>query len=427
MKKIVTLVLAALLVAAMGVQMVFAEDVSPGQDISVTGFEDKSGNVQSDGWNNEDYKVNASYSGTARTYVERTYISDDDGMVHIVFKTGVNLTSDKDLTGTIRITEKRGSRDVYTLTLQEGDLTLIKPMDVNMYSTGSKTFAVPSLYSEMRVRFVEETTGEKNGTLSTDLFDMNGEPVAYYEGKIYEQPSLYLYATQRDIIDIIKKYEDATLRFVRFPANPSFEIPGKLTILMEEEEYLYQIGDNNKLTQVKATYDPDQGGYTIATGTLGSYVISDVKLSGAAAGSSSSAPTSSSSVAPPASSSKPASSSSVAPPASSSKPVTSSSSVAPPPSSSSSVAESISSSESSSESSEPESSEPVSSEPESSEPESSSSSAPVVKPEEDEGSFPTMTVVIVLVVVLLGGVAAYFIIAKKGGKKGGKNYDSWDD
>ncbi|HWP50743.1 MAG TPA: hypothetical protein VN626_03490 [Clostridia bacterium] len=61
----------------------------------------------------------------------------------------------------------------------------------------------------------------------------------------------------------------------------------KLIIEADNGSYLYQIGNNNKLTNKSSTYDEDEDAFVIETNVLGKYVVSDEKLSTASTSSSS--------------------------------------------------------------------------------------------------------------------------------------------
>lgn len=61
---------------------------------------------------------------------------------------------------------------------------------------------------------------------------------------------------------------------------------GKLIIDADNGDYLYKIGNSNKLTNMTSTYDEDERAFVIETNVLGKYVVSDEKLSTSGASSS---------------------------------------------------------------------------------------------------------------------------------------------
>lgn len=418
MKKLASAILAAAMLLSLSAQMAFAStDSGPwsnGESFQVYDFEDKDGNlVGDDGYTNEDYSLSFSSSSRGKKYVT-WYIDDDSNAVYIKVKPGATITETTNVTGKMTIIDKQ-ARERYTATV---DFTLKPAPDIPIVETDYREFELGG-YFMGKTRF-RTTDKESIGTLYARFeSEKTSDTVAYFQVKIVDQPSLFLGHNEDVLVDVMRKYPDANMRFLTWDATPKFDMTGTLGIIMERDEYLYKRSSDNVLTQVSGTYNEDRGTFDFKTDTLGAYVISDVKLSGAAAA----APSSSSvaAVAPPASSSKPAASSvAPAPPASSS--------VAPPPASSITPAPSSSTSSepASSESSEPASSE-ASSEPtpEVSQPEPPASSSVATEPEEQEGGFPVVPVAVGAGVVVLGGLVAFFVLRGRGGSK--KHFDSWDD
>lgn len=349
-------------------------------------------------------------------YIDRVYFDDGDDYVTIVFKDDIDVSSEKDIIGSLQIRDRDAKR-TYVCEIEEGDLILGIMDKVNMETDGDREFSLPWDYQTNKVKFVSED-GEDYGTFNANFNTETGEKIAYFTTKIVEQSPLYLGYNQNDNMTLVKKYSDADLRFITWSANPTFDITGKLGIYMEPEEFIYGVKDDNTLYRLGGTYDSKTGAYVISTATLGSYVISDKQLvtSGSSSGSSTSTST--------------------APSSSSTAPAPSSSSTAPAPSSSSSVAPAPSSSEASSDSSSSEESatsdssssevvESSSSEAESSEPESEATD---VEAEEDKGGFPLVPVLIgVLVVVVIICVAVVVLGNRGSGRSKKKKFDDWDD
>jgi hypothetical protein len=358
-------------------------------------------------------------------YIDRVYFDDGDDYVTIVFKDDIDVSSEKDIIGSLRIRDSDAKR-TYVCEIEEGDLILGVMEKVNMETDGDREFSLPWDYQTNKVKFVSED-GEDYGTFTANFNTDSGKKIAYFSTKIVEQSPLYLGYNQNANMTLVKKYSNANLRFITWSANPTFDITGKLGIYMEPEEFIYGVKDDNTLYRLGGTYDTKTGAYVISTATLGSYVISNKQLvtsgSSSGSGTSTSTPASSSSTAP-----APSSSSSAAPAPSSS------SSVAPAPSSSSAAPSSSEAASDSSASSEPdtdgssssESVAPSSSEVESSEPESEATDADA---EEDKGGFPLVPVLIGVLVVVIVICVAVVVLGNRGGSGRGKKkkFDDWDD
>lgn len=412
MKKLASAILAAALLLSMSAQMAFAStDSGPwsnGESFQVYDFEDKEGNlVGDDGYTTDDYSLSFSSSSRGKKYVT-WYIDNDSNAVYIKVKPGATITETTNVTGKMTIIDHQ-AKERYTATV---DFTLKPAPDIPIEETDYREFALGSYFSG-KTRF-RTTDKESIGTLYARFESYStSDTVAYFDVRVVDQPSLFLGHNEDDLVDVMRKYPDANLRFLTWDATPKFDLTGTLGIVMERDEFLYKRSADNVLTQVSGTYDDDRGTFNFKTDTLGAYVISDVKLSGAGAAAPASSSSSVTAAPPPASSSKPAASS-VAPPASSSivvAPPPASSSTAPAPSSS------VSSEPASSESSEPA--------PEVSQPEPPASSSVATEPEDEESGFPVVPVAVGAGVVVLGGLVAFFVLRGRGGKK--KSFDTWDD
>lgn len=413
MKKFLAVAMAVAMLLAMSTMVAFAESLYPGEVFYVDGFEDKNGNAYSGSISKEYNSVRASYS-SGKTYVDQPYI-DDDGNVCIKAKLSASVTSDKDIEGIVTLTDI-DTKERFTVNIS---FTVMRPEDIKIMEVDNKRYELPESYQNGKVVFRAYGEEISVGKLNCKFHDPNDfNTVAYFDVTIADQPSLFLFHESTPDMDILRKYENANLDFLRWTTTPKFDKSGTLGIVMEKDEFLYVVNSDKSLSAASGKYNGDRGVFEMQTATLGSYVISDVKLSGTG---------SAASTAPPASSTTPPPASSVAPPSTASSvapPVVSS--VAPPPASSLPASSTEPAPSESSEESAPEesSSEPVS-EPESSESSEEDSSSTAVVPKEEEGGFPLVPVVVGVGVVLVGGVAAYFIFANK--KNGKKNYDSWDD
>ena len=430
MKKLLSLALVMAMFLGLGVTA-FAEDMPtayPDPDVVYPGsvvriytedfyWEDDDGN-----WVPLDCELDKEYfSGVTprwkkgKDYIERVYFDDGDDYVTIIIRDDIAVSSEKEIYGTLRIRDTDARRN-YECEIEEGDLTLAPYEKSNMEYLGDREFTLPWDYQSNEVKFVTED-GDDYGTFTAEFDDDRGHDIAYFVTKIVDQSPLYLGFNQNEVEEIAEEYPRADLRFITWPAWPTFDIEGDLGIYMDPDEFIYGIDEDGELYRLGGSYDTSTGAYVIETATLGSYVISDRQLiSGSGSGSASSSGSSSS--VPPASSSQ-------APASSSSTPPASSSSVAPPASSSSSSESSEASSESSSEevSPAPPSS---SSEVEPSEPESEPADTEV---EEESGGFPLVPVLIGVLVVVIVVCVAVVVIGNRGSssKSRKKKFDDWDD
>ncbi len=406
MLSIAMLCTTAVWAAASSGSWVSETNVYPGSTVTVSGFYDKDGGELDESQLDTEYYTVSIKPSKNGEYVERVYIDNNNSEVKLVIKSGIKVSSAKDIIGSVTVRDRDNGKR-YTAEIEEGMLVLGGGGTANMEYVGHESFELPDSYQSNKVKFKTED-GDSYGTLRADFVDSSYRSIAYFNVLVVDQSTLYLGHNNTPDLNLMKKYSDADIRFITWSAAPTFDATGTLGIMMDSDEYIYGRKADGSLYKLSGKYNSDTGAYEIKTKTLGSYVISNKALSAGGAVSSSSSVPASSSVAP--------SSSSVAPPPASSSAPASSSSV---PASSSSVAESSSSL--------PESSEPVSESSEAEAPESSeSSSAPVVAPtdsDKEDGGFPVIPVIIgVLAVVVIA--LGIFLFA---GNKKKRGYDSWDD
>ncbi|MDD2955446.1 MAG: NPXTG-anchored protein [Oscillospiraceae bacterium] len=105
-----------------------------------------------------------------------------------------------------------------------------------------------------------------------------------YAVKMSKQDAVNMYVDSKvtdEIKSIMKKYESADISVLNFKGNPDFDFTGTLTYYVEDEDedyYFYEIEDG-KVVSTAAKYDDDDACFTLKTRTLGTYIISDTKLS----------------------------------------------------------------------------------------------------------------------------------------------------
>lgn len=424
MKKFLSVVLALVLVVSTAVMAAAvtvetdAEDnvILPGQKfrISTDDFVDKDGNTPGQ-LDKEVHTVNPSWK-KGKSYIERIYFNDGDDFVTVEIKSGLTLTSDAAITGTLKIRDRGASEGVtvYTCTITADDDVKIKALGEEktyMVRDGEKEFSLPYDYMEKKVRFVtgDEDDKERYGTFTAEFANSSGYDVAKYVVKVIDQSPLYLAFNETGNTTLLKKYPNADLRFVTWNATPTFDLEGKLYIYMDPDEYIYGVNKDNSLYRLGGSYDTDEGAYMFKTKTLGSYIVSDTQLVSGSGQTSSTAPVSSSTPPPPSSSTPP--------------PASPSSSVAPAPPPSSVPETSVESVP------EPEPEPEPTPETSSSQPEPESKPADADADEEEEkGGFPLVPVLVVALVIA-AVVCGVVFVGNKGshGKGKRKHFDDWDD
>ena len=83
---------------------------------------------------------------------------------------------------------------------------------------------------------------------------------------------------------LIEANPEANMDFFTLKAAPRFNKIGEMTIYADGDvfKYIYEIDTDGQIKELNATYDEDEEGFVFTTRQLGSYVISDVELVGAA-------------------------------------------------------------------------------------------------------------------------------------------------
>ena len=83
---------------------------------------------------------------------------------------------------------------------------------------------------------------------------------------------------------LIEANPEANMDFFTLKAAPRFNKIGEFTLYADGDvfKYIYEVDKDGQIKELNATYDEDEEGFVFNTRTLGSYVISDVELVGAA-------------------------------------------------------------------------------------------------------------------------------------------------
>ena len=117
---------------------------------------------------------------------------------------------------------------------------------------------------------------EGDATYGTANIDFDG--VAYASGRVYKNETVFLKFNEDVNVDLVKKYPEADLSFVNFKGAPTFNSNMEVEIYADEDTYIYEVKDN-KIAPCSLKWDEDSYAFTGKVRTLGSYVISDTKLS----------------------------------------------------------------------------------------------------------------------------------------------------
>ncbi|MCI5802484.1 MAG: hypothetical protein MR014_09950 [Oscillospiraceae bacterium] len=121
-------------------------------------------------------------------------------------------------------------------------------------------------------------SSNKNVTFSFDGVDAN------FEVRLEDQDAVNMYFSTKADKEITQANEDADLSFLSFEGKPEFDFRGTLNYYVEDTDkdwYMYEIDSKGKLKTSAAKYDEDEGAFVLKTSTLGSYVVSDMKLKNA--------------------------------------------------------------------------------------------------------------------------------------------------
>lgn len=275
----------------------------------------------------EYHTVTASWTSGGQ-YIQSVYFEDGDDEIAIEIKGGFISTVDREIRGTIRILERNyPNRPSVTYTCKiPKEALIIEASDekTRIIDWGSQQYGLPSDYQDAQVRFSTDE-GDNYGTFIGEFDSQkDGSSLAEYRVRISGQTPLYLGFSESENKTVAKNYPSASLRYINWTARPTFDYSGKLSIYMDSDEYIYGINDDNTLYSLGGSYDASAKAYVVTTKTLGSYVISDTRLTAGGSGGGSAATSPSSASVSSAAPSSAAPSSTAPPP---------SSSPAPPPSS----------------------------------------------------------------------------------------------
>lgn len=301
MKKVLALVLAVMMMAAMGT-MAFALDVGGGSDTTpgeananpgdtirfyIGAFAaDKEGKTPLNGTLTSEYfTIAAKTWSKGGALVKEVKLNDDKECVEVVLKENYTLeTPAEDAYNLVsKALEIKCKKDTGTETgaaKKRGTYGLMKELadaPVGSYLIGwdPETIDITKEDQELVAGTINKIKGSDKvayETVSATVAD-----IAYMEGRVYDGDKFFFDADTDINTDIVKKYPDAELDFVNLKNSPSFNSNFDLEVYGDEDSYIYEVKDG-KLVASSLKWDDDAYAFVGRVRTLGSYVISDTKL-----------------------------------------------------------------------------------------------------------------------------------------------------
>ena len=317
MKKILSFGLAMAMTAAMAVTA-FAADVmnisfdfvnSDGADLSTENLrpneeyrfpvlvqygDEEPSHLTKEEMEGKRFAVTLQKGGTA---VQTPVLEEDGGKYYLVVNTKANYAvKTTDVEFQVRLSNKSTGREIDKVSVQ---LTVGFPKmpDSALEGLGEgDSFPVDNatpIITAKQFEKLAKLNSYKAVTLSGDGWE--------YTVNVTDLPELNLYASSAAITEIVKKYENQEFKFLNFAAGPDFGVKGTLSINVSDVEdefggefYLYRyLG--GRLYFLNSEYSEGDGTVTFRPSQLGTYVLTDKKLSdvevggsGGAGGSSSS-------------------------------------------------------------------------------------------------------------------------------------------
>ena len=162
------------------------------------------------------------------------------------------------IVGTLRVTRKSG-----------------KTFDIDLEET-LKTISFSDAESNGKLKKTAQLYRFKSNK-DIELEFPNGK--GHFEGKTKKAIDVFASMSHAKVSAIEKKNDDAKLTFYIGNGAEFEDIKnGKIVIQADEDDYLYEI-KSGSLKNRTSWYDEDEEAFIIETDTLGSYVVSDEKLS----------------------------------------------------------------------------------------------------------------------------------------------------
>ncbi len=267
MKKVIALVLAV--VMALGMASVALAVYNPGKTeeigLSLLGDAKLS-----------DLRVKTDWD-EGKSLVKVTLEENDDGdpIIKLAFAKDFG-TKLNNLKGDIKITDKYGK-----------DAAEAGLVEVSVFSIDDQVgWELVGTYEEgtsIALDDVDDTTATvyefKGGKYDVDFTVPNAD--VQFSVPMYKQGKVNMAYSGAADKKLVLANPDADITFVNFLAAPSFDYNGELKFFGDKEGddaiYVYGYADG-KVTDLKLTYNEDDGAYVLKTNKLGAYVISDKKL-----------------------------------------------------------------------------------------------------------------------------------------------------
>ena len=214
---------------------------------------------------------------SGRSYVESIRISEDGDEMNLDITTADTVsTSDGKITFELELKSRGSNSEFRTRTTEYKDVRI-------GYITAS---AANEVSGSMNV-------DEEGTVLDTDDMDATEDyEITWGDDEIARfivdiddnEGKKNLDYTTAPVDALIEANPEANMDFFTLKAAPRFNKIGEMTIYCDGDifKYIYEVDTDGQLRELNAEYDEDEEGFVFNTRTLGSYVISDVELVGAA-------------------------------------------------------------------------------------------------------------------------------------------------
>ena len=312
MKKVLSLVLAALMVAGTAsVAFAAATEVEFVDDTGATWYTRSSDLVDVDGESKDDYMQGHDHNllkpksielvkpGSTIYFKLQAGDTDDyeDSVKRMKVKANWNVGADLvesvkveyiDAEYYVGVTTKAGVKT--SLDDLDGEIKIYRSSPNNAWDTltvnfredgfGTVTFTEdPAVHTNQTDDFIVDT--DSHNVKFKDLEDIviEFDGVGEFEINVKDQDKLYLGFDHKAVTEIADKYDYAELEFVNFPGAPKFNRTGIFYLYVDEaDSFVYALKDG-KLEAVKATYDEEYEAMKFSLRNFpDSLIISDTEL-----------------------------------------------------------------------------------------------------------------------------------------------------
>lgn len=264
MKKIFAMIMAVVILTTTAM----AGDFIPGSKIRFNGNESRWDKQPTKSINTENFSVSSIKWTEGKDLVSSVTIDDDDEVLVVALKKDYKSTKDKTLAGTVKLREK-GKSTYYSLSINAeiGYTVVDLPVD------GNGDINLTTVDSGSIYRIKDDDKGY--GTLNFSAGDTDIS-VRVYDGEVY-----YLHSNNDAVRSVLSNNTDtdADIDFLTFEGTPTFNATATVSFYgVDEDAYVYELGNNGRLTRSAAKWNEDNGSWELRTRTLGSYVFSTEAL-----------------------------------------------------------------------------------------------------------------------------------------------------